>query len=425
MLTPFRSMRPIRAALIVAMVWTSGAMANEPATPSAPSVVKPIPAFLDKSLAWLAAAQAPNGGWGAGALAQQERRNPQAVPNAQEVQIDPATTAFAAMALMRAGSTLTTGPYQQQVSKALRYLLETVEAFPEAGPSLTKVTGTQPQRKLGQQIDTSMCVQLFSRVLPHTRHDPPLAERVTKALDKALRKLQGGQGQDGSWNDQAWAPVLQSSVANSALEMAQAAGRDVDAKALDKSRAYQKGNVDAKKGTVVAEKAAGVSLYALAGNQRATAQEAGEAQRRLDAARAQKLVPADAPMSVDNLMKAGKPRAEAETLMEAYAQNETTKRLLKDDKVLAGFGNNGGEEFLSYMMSSEALVVTESKEWDEWYTAMSRRLAKVQNPDGSWSGHHCITSPVFSTAAVVMTLTADRDVQVLRSEQQRGTRPPQ
>ena len=41
------------------------------------------------------------------------------------------------------------------------------------------------------------------------------------------------------------------------------------------------------------------------------------------------------------------------------------------------------------------------------------RLQKVQNGDGSWSGHHCITSPVFCTAAVVQCLTTDRDATFL------------
>ena len=396
------------------------------ATPSAPAVEtpqvsftpKPIPEFIDKGLAWLAATQFDNGGWGAGAQARQEIRDPRAV------QIDPATTAFAAMALLRAGNTLTAGPYRQQISKALQYLLETVETSPEEGPKITNITGTQPQSKLGQHIDTSMCIQFFSRVLPHTHHDAQLMGRVTQALDKALGKLQRAQGQDGSWSGQAWAPVLQSSMANSALEMAQAAGRRVDEKALDKSRTYQKGNVDAKSGAVRTERAAGISLYALAGSQRATAQEAREAQRSVDEARAQKTVAADAEVSVDNLMQAGHAKDKAEALFEAYKQNDATRRMLRDDKVLAGFGNNGGEEYLSYMMTSESLVVTESKDWDEWYTTMGRRLGKVQNPDGSWSGHHCITSPVFSTAAVVLTMTADRDVQVLRSEQQRVSQKP-
>jgi hypothetical protein len=40
-------------------------------------------------------------------------------------------------------------------------------------------------------------------------------------------------------------------------------------------------------------------------------------------------------------------------------------------------------------------------------------LEKVQCPNGSWTGHHCITSPVFCTAAVVQCLTAERDADLL------------
>jgi hypothetical protein len=45
---------------------------------------------------------------------------------------------------------------------------------------------------------------------------------------------------------------------------------------------------------------------------------------------------------------------------------------------------------------------------------MGERLQKIQNTDGSWSGHHCITSPVFCTSAVLLTLAADRDARMLR-----------
>jgi autotransporter-associated beta strand protein len=84
-----------------------------------------------------------------------------------------------------------------------------------------------------------------------------------------------------------------------------------------------------------------------------------------------------------------------------------------DEALLAGFGNNGGEEFLSYMLASESMVILGEKDWNPWYDRMSGRLSKVQNPDGSWSGHHCITSPVFCTAAVVQTMTADQDAEML------------
>ena len=114
--------------------------------------------------------------------------------------------------------------------------------------------------------------------------------------------------------------------------------------------------------------------------------------------------------------KAGFGERRAEELFDSYRQNEATKKLLSDERVLSGFGNNGGEEFLSYMMASESLVVTGDNEWDKWYTRMNHLFERVQNQDGSWSGHHCITSPVFCTAAVILTMTADRDADFLRNK---------
>jgi hypothetical protein len=61
------------------------------------------------------------------------------------------------------------------------------------------------------------------------------------------------------------------------------------------------------------------------------------------------------------------------------------------------------------MMTSESMVSMGTNAWDQWHSKMTNLLSSVQNPNGSWSGHHCITSPVFCTAAVVLALTADRD----------------
>ena len=375
--------------------------------------IRPVPAFLDKGLAWLADAQFPNGGWGAGTHANQGVLDPRAV------QIDPATTAFSAMALIRSGNTLKEGPYHRNVQQALEYMLNAVEEYPEEGTTITNLTGTQPQAKLGQNIDVTMCAQFFARVLPHTKLDRALHNRVTLALDKCLRKIEKGQNADGSWTDSGWAPVLQSSMANSALELGEVAGRKVSQEALKKSRDYQKSNVDARTGKVRTEKAAGVSLYSLTGNQRATAPEARQSRQMIDDAKQKGILEKDAEVSVDNLIKAGADRRKAQTLADAYRQNEAGKAQLRDETVLSGFGNNGGEEFLSYMMSSEAMVVTGGKDWGEWHEKISRRLENSQNSDGSWSGQHCITSPVFCTAAVILTLTAERDEYVLRSEQAR------
>ena len=372
-----------------------------------------VPAFIEKGLAWLAAAQFENGGWGAGMHARQDIRDP------QSVQIDPATTAFAGMALLRAGNTLEKGEYRDRVRRALMYLVELVEGYPKEGPNITDITGTQPQAKLGQNIDVSMVSQFFTRILPHLQDDPGLENRVRAALQVCLEKLARSQSADGSWNDRGgWASVLQSAMANNAFEMADEAGVEVDRDVLEKSRAYQRSNVDTETGAVRTESAAGVSLYSIASNQRATAKEAREAQDIVAQGRRDGRLDEQAAPTVDNLQKMGFSESEAKKLEDAYRQNEATRQMLKDDAVLQGFGNNGGEEFLSFMMTSESLVVAGGEDWDAWYQKMFNLLSSVQNNDGSWSGHHCITSPVFCTAAVVMAMLAEHDRAILMDEQQ-------
>jgi hypothetical protein len=81
---------------------------------------------------------------------------------------------------------------------------------------------------------------------------------------------------------------------------------------------------------------------------------------------------------------------------------------LDDPQFLAGFGNNGGEEFLSYMNISETLVARGGPEWERWDRAISDTINRVQNSDGSWSGDHCITGRTFCTSAALLTLLADR-----------------
>jgi hypothetical protein len=171
-------------------------------------------------------------------------------------------------------------------------------------------------------------------------------------------------------------------------------------------------------GEVKTEGAAGVSLYAITSNQRATAQEARDAELSVDDAKSKGLVRSDAPVSKESLMGAGHSEKDARRLADAYKQNKQAQRMLDDETVMSGFGNNGGEEFLSYMMTAESMVITGDKEYDGWYKKMSRRFDKIQEGNGSWSGHHCITSPVFCSAAVILTLTADRDAQILVKEKQ-------
>ena len=40
---------------------------------------------------------------------------------------------------------------------------------------------------------------------------------------------------------------------------------------------------------------------------------------------------------------------------------------------------------------------------------MTARLLTMQNSDGTWAGHHCITGRVAVTSAAILLLRADRD----------------
>ena len=369
----------------------------------------PIDPFMVKGLDFLVAAQHENGGWGGGSHAHQGIRDPHAVKT------DPGSTSFAAMALMRAGHTPFAGQHKDALLKATKYVVEAVEKSEKDGPYITAERGTQLQSKLGQIIDTSMAAQFLSRVLPHTEPDLDLQKRVETALDKCLRKIESSQGEDGSWTTQGWAPVLQSAMNNQALELADVAGRDVDKEVLKRSRKYQRSDINEDTGAVEGEKAgasAGIGFYAGAAAQRATAKDATEAERAIEEAREEGTLPPDAPVTAENLRRIGYDADEANDKATAYKQNDTLLKRLDDENYLSGFGNNGGEEFISYMMSSESIVITGGETWEKWNKKMHVMFEKIQNGDGSWSGHHCITSPVICTAAALLCLTADRDVHV-------------
>ena len=79
-----------------------------------------------------------------------------------------------------------------------------------------------------------------------------------------------------------------------------------------------------------------------------------------------------------------------------------------DKQFIAGFGSNGGEEFLSHMTIGESLLARGGADWKKWDQAMTANMNRIQNEDGSWSGDHCITGRTFCTASALMVLTVDR-----------------
>jgi hypothetical protein len=135
-----------------------------------------------------------------------------------------------------------------------------------------------------------------------------------------------------------------------------------------------------------------------------------------DAVNTNRLLERTARETVANPSVSRKDRDEAQAQLRRFAETEQVQKeatanfvkRLDDKQFLQGFGSNGGEEFLSYMNISETLLVKGGSEWEKWDKRMIENLNNIQNKDGSWTGHHCITGRTFCTAAALLVLMADR-----------------
>jgi len=346
----------------------------------------PLPAAADKGLAWLISVQGSDGGWGQDGGKTASVRKGVAMEHQGN---DVANTALTALTLLRAGNTPKDGQYSDQLLAAIDFVLGQVESAPTKGLGITKRQGTQIQRKLGRYIDTFMATMLLSEV-DGMMPEPKSAARVRKALEKCIAKIEANQGKDGSWNTSGgWAPIIGTSMASRGLFRAQSKGYDVDAEVLNKVSSFTKDNYDPKQRAFKSSGNAGVQLYQVA-------QALEEASR-----------PAAEPVAGAKPGTTTTPKPDA-TKMEMA---DSAKRLLSSDRFLTGFGSMGGEEFISYMNISDSLSRKQNAKdgaWDKWNGKIKERLEKLQNKDGTWAGHHCITGRVACTSAAILTLLTER-----------------
>lgn len=322
----------------------------------------------DKGLQWLAAAQGKNGGWGQdGGETTYIRQSDRQETNGNDV----ANTAVAALALWRSGK----AEYRQNVEKALDFIAKNVEKSPMEGLAVTDVTGSQIQRKLGPFIDTFLAARLLGEVEGSALLNRALNVRVRASLDKCSRKIQANQMKDGSWNiSGGWAPILGTSMASQSLRMAKSKGLTVEDAKLNAVAQYtaKAADSESKAPGTRGEASAGVSLYS-------RAQQLEELSRTDKDRRANK-------KEIDNI-----------------------SRDLGNARVVEGFGSMGGEEFFSYLNISDSLKRAGGPEWTKWNTSMKARLVNLQNNDGTWAGHHCITGRVAVTSAAVLTILAEKE----------------
>jgi hypothetical protein len=262
-----------------------------------------------------------------------------------------------------------------------------------------------------------------------------------------MTKIVRHQTADGGFaGNNGWAPTLSVGIANKSLVRAKERGATVDEQALKRVMAQAKGAATgtapaAVAATGPAPAAGGVAtaapkLAGAAGDAGVTlyraSQGAGNTQDvvnslRLDGARAREVLK-DAKASQDDRDKAKQKLTDLQTAEKANdAVQADLSRNVKSESFVAGFGNNGGEEFLSFMNISETLVLAGGKDWEEWDAKMVKGLEKAQDKDGSWQGHHCITGKTFCTSGALLVLMADRTpfpLEVIKAAREKRDNKP-
>ena len=392
---------------------------------------KALSPSVKKGLDWLVEHQLPSGGWGEG----EESPNMRGGGQHESLRDTPnvADTSIAALALIRSGSTPREGPYRGEIVKGVRYVRSQVEESDAQSLAVTSVQGTRVQQKLGPNIDTFLASMLLAEVKGRMP-DEPSEKAVNVALHKVLGKIERHQKQDGSFDGHGWAPILAQAMSGKGINRARQAGARVSDKALAQAErgaamaflaasrpvTAPAGEFGGSRSPIVTYAspsstprgmmagmggAAGVELYSRAASvgvlqDSINTQKVETGRLRKQAAQSKDQGERDAAkQKLSQFAAAEKVHHEARQALVAR---------LDDKQFVAGFGSNGGEEFLSYMNLAESLVVKGGDEWKRWDAQMTENLNRVQNGDGSWSGHHCITGRTFCTSTALLVMMADR-----------------
>jgi hypothetical protein len=370
-----------------------------------------------KGVEWLVSVQGADGGWGQDGG---ETSYVRAGENLETSGNDVANTAVATQALLRMGHTPTTGKYREPVRRGVEFILRQVEASPPEGLAITSITGTQIQRKLGPYIDTFLTSMLLADI-DGEMGDAKSNQRVRLALEKCVRKIEQNQQHDGSWNiSGGWAPILGTSMASRSLFLADKKGVEVESTVMAKVDEYTKDSVQFGAGGYRSGPAdaggfggaAGVAGGAGGGVGAGVGAGAGFGT-------VAETVAVDASRGAALAASAGVPLYQGAQVLEQLSRTEQDRennaaeitavtRQLANDSFTSGFGSMGGEEFFSYLNISDSLHRSGGEAWHTWNTEMKAKLVKLQNQEGSWAGHHCITGRVAVTSAAVLTLLVEQ-----------------
>ncbi len=266
-------------------------------------------------------------------------------------------TAMVGLALMAAGTTPVEGDQRGMLRRIRKYLLRQVDNMP--ANDVTSVTATQLQNKIGRHAHSFFAALFLSQILGQGTDPAP----IKSALKRVVSAIVRSQGANGDWGGQSWAPVLGTVMGWVSLRAADFVGLSVG------------------------------------GAPQKTARHLVKTMRQNIAQRGW-------------MHQLYKNASGIRVLYEMEMENEPTARqafqevLTLISKDNTPFTQAGGEEFLAFHLITETMLKKGGQNWNTWFPVVRDKLIKVQNGDGSWTGHHCITSRTFCTAAASLVLTS-------------------
>lgn len=267
-------------------------------------------------------------------------------------------TCMVGLAMMAAGGTCYEGENQNDLRSVLRYILNRVENMPPH--NVTSVSGTQIQNKIGQQAHSFFTTLYLSQTLGEQMDPGPVSEALRKVTSVIVKT----QTPNGDWGNESWAPTLGTVMGWVSLRAASSVGVTVGT-APEKTAEH----LIQKMSTSLMESQGWMhELYKNASGIR---------------------VLYDMELENDKVAK----RAFEDVL-----------KFVKTDNT--PFTQAGGEEFLAFHLITETMLKRGGQQWNDWFPVVRDKLIDVQNKDGSWTGHHCITSRTFCTAASILVLTS-------------------
>lgn len=269
---------------------------------------------------------------------------------------DIACSALIGLVLLSAGNTPEKGIHAETLSNILHFVLRKVRTRPRV--DITGETTTQVQYKIGRHAHSFFAALFLSQIAGEAG---PLAAEALEALEEMVGVIIRAQVGDGSWGSTSWAPQLGTVMGWLSLRGANTVGLDIEASA---------------------DRTADLLVQQLSAEQQHWMHDLYKNST-----------------GVRVLYEMG--RGDMPAARKGF---QRILSLVTTDNT--AFTQAGGEEFLSFHLITEVMLNKGGEDWRAWYGTVRDKLIAVQNRDGSWTGHHCITSRTFCTACAMLVLQA-------------------